>query len=373
MTKRKALYIGLMSGTSADAIDGALVDLSADIPKVLATYNLPLSAHVKQKVFDLALSGPCELETVRFLDQYYGENFAKAAMLLCEEAEVQPSAIEAIGSHGQTVRHYPPTEKQAGYSLQVGDPNIIAERTGVTTVADFRRRDIAAGGHGAPLAPALHAALFHSPARNRFIVNAGGIANITHLPTCGAVTGFDTGPANGLMDAWCQLNMGTDFDRDGLWAKSGKVIPALLAKLLDHHYFALPFPKSTGREDFNLSWLKQQLTDFRGLQNQDIQATLLELTATSISTAITQLDYNADAEVFMCGGGAHNLALVERLNQLLSPRPLNTTTNLGIDPDWVEATAFAWLAKRTLERQTGNLISVTGAKCDVILGGVYWT
>jgi anhydro-N-acetylmuramic acid kinase len=371
VAKPKALYIGLMSGTSVDGIDGVLANFSSNNPQILATYKLALPTPIKEKVFDLAISGSDELKKIQYLDQYFGEKFAEVALSLCEEVNLKPSAITAIGSHGQTVRHCPPTDLRPGYSLQLGDPNIIAQRTGITTITDFRRRDIAAGGHGAPLAPALHSALFQSSECSRFILNTGGIANITYLPIHGGAIGFDTGPANGLMDAWCQYNKNIAFDKNGRWAMSGKIIPDLLVALLAHPYFQSPPPKSTGREDFNLSWLKQKLAGFSEGKAEDIQATLLELTAASISAEIIRLDADSDAEVFICGGGAHNTALCERLKELLAPRSFKTTVELGISPDWVEAVAFAWLAKQSLEGKTGNLPSVTGAEKRVILGGIY--
>lgn len=372
-----ALYIGLISGTSADAIDGVLVDLSADQPRIITTCSLPISQTISEAVFGLAISGNHEIEQMRQLDLAYGQLFGQAALTLCEQANKRPQDILGIGSHGQTIRHCSPSPPSAsqtapGYSLQIGDPNIIVEMTGITVVADFRRRDIAVGGHGAPLAPSLHHALFRSSERDRIILNTGGIANITYLRKAGETIGFDTGPANGLMDSWCQQHLGQAYDRNGEWAATGKADSALLDRLMAHPYFALPVPKSTGREDFNGSWLQQQLVEHdQPLAPEDVQATLLALTVKSITQAIESVGTSAEAEVYICGGGAHNQALCTALSTALQPRLFSNTHVLGIDPDWVEAVAFAWLAQQTLAHKPGNLPSVTGARKPVVLGGIY--
>ncbi|MGH1486373.1 MAG: anhydro-N-acetylmuramic acid kinase [Cellvibrionaceae bacterium] len=366
------LYIGLLSGTSADAIDGILVDLSDKHPNILQTLTLPIPEETKSIVFDLAISGSAEIEKIRLLDQQFANLFSETTNKLCKAAGIETAAVKAIGSHGQTIRHYPPNTSISGYSLQIGDPNIIVEQTGITTVADFRRRDIAAGGHGAPLAPALHNAVFRSDKVDRIVLNTGGIANITHLSVNGEVLGFDTGPANGLMDSWCQRHTQQPYDNNGQWAATGIADNELLNQLLQHPFFALKAPKSTGREDFNLIWLEQQLSKFgRKLSPENVQATLLSLTTNTIAQAIDSIDQKKNAEVYICGGGAHNGLLVETLKQALSPRQLSSTEALGISPDWVEAVAFAWLAKQTIEGKTGNLPSVTGAKKEVILGGIF--
>jgi anhydro-N-acetylmuramic acid kinase len=368
----KALYIGLLSGTSVDAIDGVLVDLRYTPPLIVCTHTHPIPEGIRNTVFQLALSGNHEIEALRYLDQQLAQLFSETALALCHKTSIKSEQILAIGSHGQTVRHYPPTPEQAGYSLQIGDPNIIAEQTGITTVADFRRRDIAAGGHGAPLAPALHNTLFRSATSDRIILNTGGIANITYLPRKGETIGFDTGPANGLMDSWCQLHQGQAYDINGRWAARGKVQFALLEQWLQHPYFTLPAPKSTGREDFNLPWLNQELERYgKNLAPEDIQATLLALTTESIARAIDAIDMEAKAEVYICGGGAHNQTFCSALTQRLSPRLFSNTESLGVPPDWVEAIAFAWMAKQTMEKATGNLPSVTGARREVILGGIF--
>ncbi|MEO0443133.1 MAG: anhydro-N-acetylmuramic acid kinase [Pseudomonadota bacterium] len=369
------LFIGLLSGTSADAIDAALVEIKANKTDIVCTYSLPISDHIRNKVFSLAISSQDEITQIQVLDHALGELFSRAALDLCNKAGVDSTEVEAIGSHGQTVRHCPPGDTTPGYSLQIGDPNIIVENTGITTVADFRRRDIAAGGHGAPLAPGLHNALFRSQQVARFIVNCGGIANITYLAPGEAAIGFDTGPANGLMDSWYQRHHSHNkrsFDNNGEWANSGSVNNDLLHTLLAHPYLSLAAPKSTGREDFNLPWLEQQLTrQFDHLRAEDVQATLLDFTVTSIVNEIEKLDKGSGAEVYICGGGAHNQGLCDLLTKRLTPRAFAATDCLGIPADWVEAVAFAWMAKQTLEHKTSNLPSITGAGKEVVLGGIY--
>ena len=367
------IYIGLLSGTSVDSIDAILVDFTSTNMDIIKTHNHPIPQVIRDTVFNLALSGNNEIELVSTLDQEYGKLFGEAAITLCEKANLNKKYVSAIGSHGQTIRHYPPSKKQLGYSLQIGDPNIIAEVTGITTVTDFRRRDIAAGGHGAPLTPAFHANLFHSEEFNRIILNTGGIANITWLPSSGEIIGFDTGPANGLMDSWCQRFLNQPFDKNGEWASQGTVDQAFLSILLSHPYFKEPAPKTTGRETFNLNWLDYEISQYPKEQTpESIQATLLALTTTSIAKAIEELDPNNQSAIYICGGGSNNTELCRQLSTLLSPRKFSSTSKLGLDPNWVEAAAFAWLAKQTIEHKAGNLPSVTGALKKVILGGIYW-
>jgi anhydro-N-acetylmuramic acid kinase len=364
------LYIGLMSGTSADAIDAVLVELDQQ-PRLIAHYSQPLSADIRQQIYALAQPAHNELDRVCALDVMLARLFAQTILALLKQANVAPSAITAIGSHGQTIRHRPPGSAEGCFTLQIGDPNTIAELTGITTVADFRRRDMAVGGQGAPLVPAFHRAIFQSPEEHRVIVNIGGMANLTWLPKQGAALGFDTGPGNAVMDEWILLHQGKSYDHSGLWAASGTVNHALLDALLQHPFFALPFPKSTGRESFNHHWLQRELNN-RPLLPQDVQASLLELTAISISDAIKKLS-NEPKTIFVCGGGAYNTTLMARLQQLLPADRLTTTADLGVDPQWIEAMAFAWLAQQTMKRQPGNLREVTGASREVILGGVYYT
>lgn len=362
-------YIGLMSGTSADAIDAVLVALPANGPlKLLASHGHPIPEPIKQTIHSLVLPGPNEIDRLGALHTELGELFAAAALAVLRAGKLTAKDVRAIGSHGQTLRHRP--TGTFPFSLQIGNPSVIAERTGITTVADFRARDIAGGGQGAPLVPAFHQYLFHSCERSRAIVNIGGIANVTYLPADNAqpVLGFDTGPGNTLLDAWARQHLGKPHDETGQWAGGGHPSNTLLEKLFTDPYFSAPPPKSTGREYFHSGWLTQKIPT--GLRPQDVQATLAELTARSVTDAIRRFLPACD-EVFVCGGGAHNRDLMERLRVRLKPLPLATTETLGLAPDWVEATAFAWLAHQTLEGQPGNLPSVTGAQRPVVLGGIY--
>lgn len=360
-----------MSGTSADGLDAALVDFISPQPKLILAQSSSIPDNLKQEIHNLSISSANEIDQIKSVDQEIAFLSALAVKQLCTDAHIKPEDICAIGSHGQTIRHYPTKPQALGYSLQVGDPNIIAEQTGITTVADFRRRDIAAGGHGAPLAPAFHKTVFHSQDSDRIILNLGGIANITYIPKQGNVLGYDTGPANTLMDAWCQQHCQLAFDRDGTWANSGVADTQLLSKLLEHSYLRLEAPKSTGREDFHLPWLTEQLTHLPPLKPVDVQATLLAFTAETIATEIEKQDPEKQAEIYTCGGGSHNNVLMTQLLEKLSPRKVAPTAELGIHPDWVEAMAFAWLAKQTMEKAAGNLPEVTGADKAVILGGIY--
>ncbi|MGD8547526.1 MAG: anhydro-N-acetylmuramic acid kinase [Thiohalophilus sp.] len=363
-------YIGLISGTSMDNVDAVLVDLSSR-PALLAHHSCPIDDSLRHRLYQLQTPGNDEISHCMRLDVELGRLFAAAVTDLLAQSGIAANQVRAIGSHGQTIRHYPGGETPS--TLQLGDPNIIAEQTGITTVADFRRRDMAAGGQGAPLVPAFHAGVFRHEQQDRVILNIGGIANITVLPSDPqqSVSGFDTGPGNGLMDAWIHQHYSQAFDRDGEWAASGGVHPGLLERLLHDPYFALPAPKSTGREYFNLPWLQPILDAFPNLAARDVQTTLCELTARSIADAIQQYAESTD-EVLVCGGGVHNKYLMQRLAELLTPARVGVTTEGGLDPDWVEATAFAWLAKQSLEHQPGNLPSVTGASHPVVLGGVYY-
>jgi anhydro-N-acetylmuramic acid kinase len=376
-TESGSLYIGLMSGTSLDGIDAALVAFPNDgstetSPSLIAARTFPLAAPLREELLSLCQPGANEIERLGRADRTLGQAFGQAVVTLLEQSGVPADAVTAIGSHGQTVRHRPhATDSSPAFTLQIGDPCTIAEMTGITTVADFRRRDIAAGGQGAPLVPAFHRAVFGG-ARNRVILNIGGMANITALAAHGSlpVLGFDTGPGNTLLDSWIAQKRQLDCDRDGAWAASGQTHSALLATLLRDAYFCSPPPKSTGREYFNLAWLQNALDGHPGITPEDVQATLAELTATSIADAIRSLPFTAN-EVFVCGGGARNLDLMQRLERLLHPRQLGHTGQLGIDPEWVEAAAFAWLARETLAGRAGNEPAVTGACGPRILGGIY--
>ena len=367
------LYIGLLSGTSIDAIDSALVDLSAGAPKIVASHSHEIPTELRERLMAMTLTPDTSLAEYAVLDSALGELFAEAAIDLLQGAQVERSAVTGIGSHGLTVFHAPDGENTN--SLQIGNPNIIVERTGITTVADMRRRDMAAGGQGAPLVPAFHEAVFRTPDRRRAVVNIGGIANITCLPANAGeeAVGFDCGPGNTLLDQWIMRNLGEVCDRDGQWARSGRTSDALLERLMADTYFTRRPPKSTGKEHFNLEWLTGHLTELtQELPPVDVQATLVDVTARGIALGLRQgIDLSSD-EVYFCGGGIHNIRLMEVIAAELGlDAPLPTTAALGIDPDWVEAAAFAWLACQTLTHRAGNLTAVTGARRSVILGGVY--
>lgn len=364
------IYIGIMSGTSLDGIDAVAIDLS-DQPRIIATHYQPYNDLLRQKLRRLCMGCEDELTLCSELDTQLGHLFADTANKLIDKTSIKQQQVQAIGCHGQTIRHDP--GKHFPNSLQIGNPNVIAALTGITTVADFRRRDIAAGGQGAPLVPAFHQALFSHQEHYRSIVNIGGIANITLLPPTSlageSVTGFDIGPGNTLMDTWIYRHRGEKHDQDGHWGSSGTCNPGLLDAMLADPYFSEPPPKSTGPEYFNLIWLENYLAKHPDLP-VNVQATLCELTATTISNAISAFD-TTPSEIYVCGGGSHNRLLMDQLNVKLPGSPTRTTTDLGIDPDWVEAAAFAWLAQRTLNNNPGNLPGVTGASNQVILGGIY--
>ncbi len=364
-------YLGLMSGTSMDGIDAALVDLSGDTPELLCAQTRPWPAPLHARILKtVAAPEQASLRDTGILDTELGEQFANAALDLMARAGLDSSQITAIGSHGQTLLHAP--NGQPAFSMQLGDANRIAERTGVTTVADFRRRDIAAGGQGAPLVPAFHQALFHDPGTPRAILNIGGMANLTLLPAdSDAVTGFDTGPGNVLLDAWYCKNHQGDYDERGAWAQRGDLNQSLLEHLLDHPYFSQPPPRSTGRELFCLRWLEELLqSGHHALPDVDVQRTLSEFTAQTIATALERFGTPVE-QVLVCGGGVHNDLLMQRLAALLPEQQVETTEKYGLHPDWVEAVAFAWLAKQTLEGKAGNIPGVTGANRAVILGAIY--
>ena len=359
-----SLYVGLMSGTSMDAIDAVLISFEDGL-KLLGTCSTTYPSGLRERLSRLAHNQgtPDDLGQA---DHLLGEAFASAVKQLLAETHTDASRVKAIGSHGQTVRHH--SEGDARFSLQLGDPNIIVERTGITTVADFRRRDMAAGGEGAPLVPAFHQAFLASTEEDRCIINIGGIANITWLPRNGQALGFDTGPGNALMDAWCLKHTGRHFDEDGHWAAEGIVNQPLLSDMLTDAYFRAPAPKSTGKERFNLEWIETCLRRHPSVSPTDVQRTLLELT---VLTIMRQLPEPGPARLFICGGGARNKVLMQQLARVCEPATVETTDKIGLDPQWVEAAAFAWLAARTLDHQAGNLPAVTGAAGPRILGGVY--
>ena len=358
------LYIGLMSGTSLDGVDAALVDFSATRPAVRATCFLPYPEAVRAEALALNTSGADEIHRGAMLARTISGLYADAVCELLAQTGLGARAIAAIGCHGQTIRHRP----DCGYTVQLLQPALVAERTGIAVVADFRMRDIAAGGQGAPLVPAFHAGCFRAPGVDRAIVNIGGIANITYLPARGTVIGFDTGPGNLLLDMWCMRHRGTPYDAEGAWAASGTVIETLLEQMLADPYFSLHPPKSTGRDDFHEAWLARFAPERH--DPADVQATLLELTAATIADALRRF-CPGTTELYACGGGASNNALLGRLRQRLPGAHVGTTAELGLDPDWVEAVAFAWLARQTLRGEPGNLAEVTGARGARVLGAIY--
>ncbi|MGP5552372.1 anhydro-N-acetylmuramic acid kinase [Psychrobacter celer] len=408
------LYIGMMSGTSLDGMDAVLCQFAADMShkeqtqqpmQLLATYSQDFPPRLREVL--LALCQPngiqaltpsadepnnqpnSELDWFGWASKAYGEFASEVVNNLLQQSNTDSESVLAIGCHGQTVRHRP----QMGFSLQLVDTNVIAERTGISVISDFRRRDMAVGGQGAPLVPAFHQALFADPDSTRVLLNLGGIANITVLPASNHtdnnhadndtldnhshVVGYDTGPANLLLDAWTALHTDNDYDAGGAWAQSGQVIEPLLNQLLEHPFFARSYPKSTGREEFNLEWLQEELQRFDHASvhirysSADVQATLTELTAISASAQIHLFVQSyKNSAVYVCGGGALNDYLMTRLQAHLPHCHVITTASLGLDPAWVEAVAFAWLARQTLMGQTGNLPAVTGASKGVVLGQV---
>lgn len=371
------LYIGLMSGTSTDGIDAALVRFAggADIDdcneplraEVIAARTSPWDPDVRARLVWLGQGGSLDsLDELGTLDSQVGEAFAEAALAVLAEAGIDAHDVAAIGSHGQTVRHRPYLKHP--FSLQIGDAGRIVERTGITTVADFRRRDIAAGGHGAPLLPALHHALLHDAGEDRAVLNLGGIANITLLPKAADVRGFDTGPANALMDLWCHEHTGRPYDEDGAWGATGVVDEALLYRLLEDPWFAAPPPKSSGREHFQRAWLAPRL---RGDELAvDVQATLRTLTARTIADALRSTQPDTQ-RLLVCGGGVHNPSLLQALRDELPDATIASTAEHGLDPDHIEAMGFAWLARQTLLGLPGNRASVTGAAGPRVLGAIY--
>ncbi len=367
-----SLYLGLISGTSADGIDAALVRFHGDRADARSelvlgrTYAWDADVRARLVALGQGRDG-VSLDELGSLDVQVAVAFCTAAQLLMAEADVDPTDVRAIGSHGQTVRHRP--EREFPFTWQIGDGNVIAERSGIATVADFRRRDVAAGGHGAPLMPAFHAAMLHSELEDRAVLNLGGIANFTLLPRAGEVRGFDTGPANALLDAWCERHLGHAFDADGAFAASGAADEALLARLLDDGWFALPPPKSTGREQFHLDWAESRIGD-AALAPQDVQATLLELSAATVADALRA--HQPDTRrVLVCGGGVRNPVLMARIAARLPGVVVESTAAHGLDPDFVEAMGFAWLARETLAGRPGNLPSVSGAIGSRVLGVIH--
>ncbi len=361
------LFLGLISGTSMDAIDAALVDFDTSTLKLIAASAVPFEPALKERVAALVdVPDRVSLDEIGQIDVAVAQAFARSALHLMHAAGISPASVSAIGCHGQTLRHR--TDLPIPFTWQIGDPNTLAEMTGVTVVADFRRRDVAAGGQGAPLLPVFHDQVFRSDAEDRVILNLGGIANVTMLKRGTIVSGFDTGPASRLLDAWISRHRSVSFDNDGAWAGSGRYDPALLEELMDEPYLKQQPPKSTGRELFNLKWLDEKLGPLER-RPEDVQATLLEYTAATVAAEVRR--YAPEAVVYACGGGAHNAALLAALTRRLAPNKVATTVALGLDPDYVEAIAFGWFARRTLAGLPANAPSVTGARGPRVLGGIY--
>lgn len=361
-------YIGLMSGTSIDGIDAVLARFDDRSLRLAKTRSHGYPPALRRRLRDAILEpASCHVDETGELDTWVGECFGAAANALLRDAGTDAAAVRAIGSHGQTLRHRPDAPRR--FTLQIGNPAVIAAATGIDTIADFRRADVALGGQGAPLVPPFHEWLLRRPGSDRAVANIGGIANLTILPgSDDAATGFDTGPGNVLLDAWMREQRGRPFDEGGHFAASGGADATLLERMLRDPWFALPAPKSTGTEYFNPRWLAAQ--DVAGLAAADVQATLCELTAASIADALVAAA-PATAELFVCGGGAHNADLLARLRRRLPAVRVDTTAAAGLDPDWVEAAAFAWLAKRHVEGLPGSLPAVTGASRAALLGALY--
>ena len=363
------IYIGLMSGTSLDGVDVAIVDFSDFPPRLLHCSTKPYDESMRQRLRILCQSKTTTLDNLYGLDAELGELYAESVNQALELASLERAKIVAIGCHGQTIRHSPDSARP--FTAQIGDPNRVAALTGISTIADFRRKDIAVGGQAAPLAPAFHRFLFRSDDENRALINIGGIANITYLPGNPAqpVLGFDTGPGNTLLNYWNEAHQNSSFDEAGAWAGSGQVIDRLLEDMLAaEDYFRLPPPKSTGTEYFSSNWLMSFLRDEYAAN--DVQATLVELTVTTIANALAGLP-DLPANCFVCGGGAHNQYLLERLAHKLPQCGVATTSALGLDPDFVEAVAFAWLARERINLRSGNIPEVTRARRRAILGAIY--
>ncbi|MCZ2497367.1 anhydro-N-acetylmuramic acid kinase [Xylophilus sp. Kf1] len=365
-------YIGLMSGTSLDGVDGVLCDLSAGPrPRVLAFASAPLPADLKAELLSLNTPGHHELHRAALAGNALSRLYAQVVEALLASGTVARADIAAIGAHGQTVRHQPQCFDGTGYTLQLQNPALLAELTGIAVVADFRSRDVAAGGQGAPLVPAFHQQWFGGSGRDVALLNLGGIANLSLLPAAGGPWGFDCGPANALLDDWCQRHTGREYDAGGAWGASGRTDPDLLRRLLDEPFFAEAPPKSTGRDLFNPSWLAEHLAGFAHLPPVDVQATLAALTVTSAAQALTKAATPATRVLYVCGGGALNHALMRGLAESLPDKQVVSTEAAGLPPLQVEATAFAWLAQRCLDRQPGNLAAATGARGPRVLGAVY--
>lgn len=373
-----ALFIGLMSGTSLDGVDGVLARWDGPRPQVLAHVHRPFSPAARTELLALNAPGGNELHRAALAANEVSRRYAEAVASLLGSARVTASDITALGAHGQTVRHRPLEFDGTGYTVQLINGALLAELTGIATVCDLRSRDVAAGGQGAPLVPAFHAGLFARAGQSVAVLNIGGIANLTLLPEQGPVSGFDCGPGNALMDGWCELHTGRPYDDAGRWAASGQVDEALLGQMLQEPFFAKPPPKSTGRDLLHLAWVERAIAASQGVRGQtasalrpeDVQATLAELTACCAATAMRQYAPPTVA-LLVCGGGAFNQYLMDRLVARLPGVVVSTTDHEGVPADQVEALAFAWLARAFVQREPGNLPAVTGAAGPRVLGAWY--
>ena len=370
MQSQSELYIGLMSGTSLDGVDGVLVDFSANGCQVLQHVALPLSPGLRSELLQLNTSGADELHRAALAANALARTYAKAVAELLERSQMPASAVAAIGAHGQTVRHRPGAFDGTGYTLQLNSPALLAERTGIAVVADFRSRDVAAGGQGAPLVPAFHQHLFARPGETVLVLNLGGMANLSVLGADGEVLGFDCGPGNVLLDGWCQRHTGQSFDADGAWGALGTAIPELLATMLAEPYLHQAPPKSTGRDLFHADWLARHLSACLEAAPQDVQATLVELTASACAQSASSYGKNSKKMV-VCGGGVLNAQLMQRLRALLPDAEVSASDAWGLPAQQVEATAFAWLARQTVRGAKGSLKNVTGACGARVLGAIY--
>ncbi len=364
------LYLGLMSGTSLDGVDGVLADFSGSSPRVLAHASAPFDAPLKAELLALNAPGPDELHRAALAANALMRVYAQVVRQVLEQAGTAPTDVRAIGAHGQTVRHRPQEFDGTGYTLQLCQPALLAELTGIAVVADFRSRDVAAGGQGAPLAPFFHREMFARTGETVGVLNVGGISNLSLLRGDGTQQGFDCGPGNGLMDAWCLRHTGRPYDDQGLWAASGSVVPDLLAALLAEPYFAKAPPKSTGRDLFNEPWLLVRLQAFPGVRPQDVQATLAELTARGCAADVERHEPGLK-QLVVCGGGALNTHLMRRLQALLPGTRVASSDTAGLPPLQVEAAAFAWLARQCVRGDKLPLTSTTGARGARVLGAVY--
>ena len=365
----KELYIGVMSGTSMDGVDTALVSIEDDSITLLAHDGFPMPDDLKARLLEVCIGQKTDLITIGELDHQLGHLFADAVLQLLDKSVTPASSVSAIGNHGQTVFHQPTGDSP--FTMQLGDANIIAAKTQIQTVADFRRKDMALGGQGAPLVPAVHHTIFHPQDSSVVVLNIGGISNISVLRPNQPTLGYDTGPGNMLMDAWVDKHTGEQFDRDAQFALKGQLNHGLLKQLLDESYLSQMPPKSTGRELFNLPWLEQQLTEFKDLAAEDVQYTLCEYTALTIANEVETYRLGNQPALYVCGGGTRNPLLMKRLSELLLSWEVESTTSKGVDADYMEAMAFAWLAQRHIHQLPSNLPEVTGASRAASLGVLY--